>query len=75
MSLFKRGSKQAKIVPNQTFLDGANRYEKGKTYTVELGLARYFQRNGWVEGSHSGYADSPAALDVDDSALGHNGGF
>jgi hypothetical protein len=52
MAFFKK-SKHRKIVPNQTFLDGTNRYEKGKVYRVEMGLARYFDRNGWLEDSET----------------------
>lgn len=72
-NLFRRGDRQVKIVPNQDFLDGPIRFEKGKVYKVDLGHARYFERNGWLEGS---VANPPAAsLEVDDSVLGTRGGM
>ena len=33
-----------------TFLDGYDRYEKGKTYKVKRDKAVYFIRNGWARG-------------------------
>lgn len=73
MSLFKRGSKQRKIVPRADFLDGTIRYKKGQVYEVEIGIARYFERNGWLEGSDA--TAEAVKLAVDNSVLGHNGGM
>lgn len=71
--LFRRGDRQVKIVPKEDFLEGRVRYEKGKTYMVDAPLARYFDRNGWIEGSDA--AIPPKALDVDNGKLGQSGGF
>lgn len=74
MSIFKKSKPgHVKIVPKQDILDGTARFEKGKVYRVETALARYFERNGWIEGSIA--APPAATLDIDDSVLGHNGGF
>lgn len=74
MSLFKRKhGKTRVVVPNQVFLHGSDRFEPGERYTVDINLARYFERNGWVEGSTE--IPGPAELDVDDSTLGVRGGF
>lgn len=70
---FSRGEKQVKIVPNQDFLQERDRFVKGQVYRVPISLARYFERNGWIEGSLA--SPPPAVLDIDDSVLGHNGGF
>lgn len=74
MRLFKK-SKMVRIVPNQVFLDGGQRFEKGQVYKVEVGLARYFERNGWLEGSDLSSTKPAVLLDVDNSKLGHDGGF
>lgn len=75
MRLFKKNqSKTIRIVPNQDFLDGAVRYEKGQVYEVELGLARYFERNGWLEGTDI-RPTAASKLAIDNSVLGHDGGF
>lgn len=75
MSLFKKNkSKNVRIVPNQDFLDGGFRFKKGEVYKVEIGLARYFERNGWLEGTDLS-RPLPTVLEVDDSVLGHDGGF
>jgi hypothetical protein len=75
MGLFKRKTqKLRKIVPNQDFLDEGFRFLKGKAYKVEINRARYFERNGWLEGSVAAPPDVPVELDIDDSTLGHQGG-
>jgi len=76
MGLFKRTnkSKTVRIVPNQLFLDGRDRYEKGQVYEVEIGNARYFERNGWLEGTDLRPSDA-FKLAIDKSVLGHDGGF
>lgn len=37
------------VEPNQVFLDGKDRYEPDKTYTVSDGKAEYFRMNGWLK--------------------------
>lgn len=70
---FRKTAKQVKIVPNQDFLEGRDRYEKGEVYLVDQALARYFERNGWIEGS---LASPPSqTLDIDNGVLGQRGGF
>lgn len=74
MSLFKKTQKHARIKPNQTFLHERDRFEQGQVYRVDINLARYFARNGWLEGSDP-VLPTTAALEVDDSTLGVRGGL
>ena len=74
MKLFGKG-KTRKIVPNQDFLIGTMRYEKGKTYKVELNEARRYARNGWLEGSTADEPYAALGLDIDNGKLGQSGGF
>lgn len=72
MRIFKR-PKQTTIVPNQLFLDEGQRFEKGVKYRVEIERARYFFRNGWIEGSDNPNptADpTPVELKIDKGFLG-----
>lgn len=75
MRMFKKSSKSVRIKPNQVFLHGGKRFEKGQVYRVEIGLARYFDRNGWLEGSDIRPPIGQKSLEIDDSVLGHDGGF
>jgi hypothetical protein len=71
MRMFKRkkGKTDIKFVPNQDFLDEGFRYLKGEVYSADINRVRYFEYNGWLEGSIA--APPPAVtLDVDNSILG-----
>jgi hypothetical protein len=48
-----KAPKQTGIVPNQDFLDEGFRFIKGESYRVDVEKARYFFRNGWIEGSEN----------------------
>lgn len=69
------GPKRVKIVPNQDILEGTERLLKGKTYRVDVNVARYFERNGWIEGSVAETLSGPIVLEVDEADHGHEGGF
>ena len=71
--IFRRNKGHARIKPNQRFLHEQDVYEPGKVYSVDLNLARYFARNGWLEGSDP-VLPTTQALEIDDSVLGHEGG-
>lgn len=73
MSFFKRKQKHVRVVPNQDFLHGPTRFEKGKEYRVDISLARYFERNGWLEGSDL-RPPIGSALTVDNGVLGTKDG-
>ena len=60
----------AKIVPNQTFLDGTDRFEPDQEYEVEDARAYYFAKNGWLAGS-AGISGGDVTLDVDATSHGH----
>jgi len=65
--------KQTSIVPNQDFLDEGERFVKGESYRVDVEKARYFFRNGWIEGSDNPNPTpdpTPTDLKVDKSWLG-----
>ncbi len=49
-----------RIVPNQPFLDGTDRYEKDETYSVEDAKAFYFCQVGWAD-----YADEETPVAVE----------
>lgn len=51
MSLFSKKQKHVKFVPKEDFLDGSDRFLKGKVYKAPINKVRYFERNGWLEGS------------------------
>ena len=69
MSFFKKKNQTERIVPNQDFLHGQERFLKGKAYTVDKNLARYFGNNGWLEGH--GVAPPPVvSIIVDDAQHG-----
>ena len=72
MRAFLNRKKHVRIVPKSDILHERDRYEKGKVYRVDIALARYFERNGWIEGSIA--APPPQTLDIDNSVLGHEGG-
>ena len=56
----------AKIMPNQVFLHGDKRYERGTEYEVEDGLAMYFTLNGWTTDSGNDETPGvPVTLDID----------
>ena len=74
MSLFKKTQKHARIKPNQVFLNGRDRFEPGQVYRVDINLARYFARKGWLEGSDP-VLPTTAAIEVDNGTLGQSGGF
>lgn len=65
---------EVKIVPNQTFLDGKNRYEEDEEYMVDETLAFYFGRNGWLKDVAGEEQPTEVDLEVDSSTLGHEGG-
>lgn len=71
---FRRSERQVTIVPNQVFLHGPDRFEKGKAYKVGVGLARYFERNGWIEGSDP-VPPPTVSVDIDNGVIGQSGGF
>lgn len=52
MSFFKKKNSTERVVPNQDFLHGRDRFLKGKAYTINKDLARYFSNNGWLEGEN-----------------------
>jgi hypothetical protein len=56
----------AKIVPNALTLHEGQRYEKGKEYDVDEGLAMYFRNNGWLTDSEDVTTDADVTLDIDD---------
>jgi hypothetical protein len=64
MKLFSK--KNVKIKPNQTFLHEKDRYEKGVVYKVPINLARYFDRNGWLEGGVQVNPPEVTDLDIQD---------
>jgi hypothetical protein len=64
------------IIPNQTFLDGRNRYEEGKVYDVADGLAVYFSRMGWasapdLDGVEPDDQPLEVTLDIASASHGH----
>jgi len=71
-----RSSKRPKrttIVPNQDFLDEGVRFVKGESYRVDVEKARYFFRNGWIEGSDNPNPTpdpTPTDLKIDNGFLG-----
>ena len=71
--LFKK-RKQVKFVPNQDFLDEGFRFLKGTVYKQPIDKVRYFERNGWIEGSIAA-PPRAATLEIDDGQLGHEGKF
>jgi len=68
MRLFKKNEKQVKFVPNQDFLDEGFRFLKGVTYKVAINRVRYFERNGWIEGS---IAAPPSIIDLEVDETDH----
>lgn len=72
--MFKRKQKNVRIKPNQVFLHETDRFEPGQVYRVNIALARYFERNGWLEGSDL-RPPASGSLEVDNSTLGVRGGM
>jgi hypothetical protein len=64
----------AKITPNQDFLHGKIRFEKGKEATVTDSEARYFAMNGWLEGTDVEGLPEEVTLSVDSGAHRNEGG-
>jgi hypothetical protein len=59
----------AKIVPNQVFLDGRDRFEPGQEYEVDDVKAYYFGANGWLVDTSAPAGE--ATLEVDTASHGH----
>jgi hypothetical protein len=53
------------VTPSGDILHDGKRYEKGKEYKVDEGLAMYFRNNGWLIDSE-GAANADVTLDIDD---------
>jgi hypothetical protein len=69
MRLFRKNKNQVKFAPNQDFLHEGVRFLKGQVYKADIEQVRYFERNGWIEGSIA--APPPVVnLDIDNSVLG-----
>ena len=64
--MFGRQKKYARIRPNQLFLHGTERYEKGQVYRVPIADARYFERAGWLESSSVHTQHDVTDLEIDD---------
>jgi hypothetical protein len=64
----------AKIVPNQDFLHGKDRFKKGKEYSVNEGEAYYFAMNGWLEGTDVEGLPEEVTLSVDSAKSNNKGG-
>lgn len=69
MSFFRKKNTTERIIPNQDFLHGRDRFLKGKAYTVNKDLARYFGNNGWLEGATIA-PPAVVSIEVDDAQHG-----
>lgn len=74
--MFKRlraRGRMRKVIANQSFLDGTERFEAGGTYRVDKARAAYFARNGWIVGGEAASTEH-VTLAIEPSAHGHEGG-